>query len=161
MIMKKNLIYGLIGAVVGLLLTLFVIYLSAENVMMKEKDVNLSFEEAVELLKTTANAKGWSIPTVHDLQATMAKHGHQVNKVKVFELCHPGHANKVLQQDKERLVTSMMPCRVSIYEKSNGKVYVSWMNTGLMGSLMGGVVPEVMKDASRESEEIINVLLSK
>lgn len=159
--MKKNLIYGLIGAAVGLLLTLFVIYLSAEGMMMKEKEVNLNFEEAVELFESTTQAKGWSIPTVHDLQATMAKHGHKVNKVKVFEMCHPEHANRVLQQDKERLVSSMMPCRVSIYEKSNGKVYVSWMNTGLMGSLMSGVVPSVMKDASRESGEIVNVLLSK
>lgn len=159
--MKKNLIYGLIGAVVGLLLTLLVIYISAEGIMMKEKQVNMKFDDAVELFEKTTVAKGWSIPTVHDLQETMAKHGYTVNKVKVFELCHPDHANKVLQQDKERVVSSMMPCRVSIYEKSDGKVYVSWMNTGLMGGMMKGVVPEVMNDASRESREIVDVLLAR
>ncbi len=159
--MKQTVIYGLIGLLVGILITFLVLYMSAESMMMKEKQLNLNFEQAVELFESTTVSKGWSIPTVHDLQATMAKHGHKVNKVKVFELCHPEHANKVLMQDQERLVTSMMPCRVSIYEKSDGKVYVSWMNTGLMGSLMSGVVPEVMKDASRESGEIIDVLLSK
>jgi uncharacterized protein (DUF302 family) len=53
----------------------------------------------------------------------------------------------------------MMPCRVSIYEKSNGKVYVSWMNTGLMGGLFGGLVAEVMDDASAESLAMIQELL--
>jgi uncharacterized protein (DUF302 family) len=54
-----------------------------------------------------------------------------------------------------------MPCRVAIYEKSNGKVYVSRMNTGLMGKMMGGIIPEVMAVASRESEEMVAAIIKK
>lgn len=158
---NKGLIFGIAGVVVGILLTFTVIYFSAQSIMLTEKQVNMSFAEADTLFQKTTIDKGWKIATIHDLQATMKKYGKDVKSVKVYELCHPDHAYKVLSKDNERIVSSLMPCRVSIYEKSNGKVYVSWMNTGLMGSLMEGVVPEVMNDASRESEEIIEVLLAR
>jgi len=158
---KKNLIYLSSAFLGGVLLVFAIIYFSAQGIMMKEKQLNISFAEADTLFQQTTIAKGWKVVTVHDMQATMKKNGKDVKSIKVYELCHPEHAYKVLSQDAERIVSSLMPCRVSIYEKSNGKTYVSWMNTGLLGSLMKGVVPEVMKDASRESEEIISVLLSK
>lgn len=158
---KKNLIFLTSGVVGGVLLMLFVMYISAEGIMLKEKPVNMNFEQAVELFEKTTLEHGWKIPTVHDLQATMTKFGKNVKKVKVFEICHPNHAYKILSRDDERIVSSMMPCRVAIYEKSDGKVHVSWMNTGLMGGLMKGIVPEVMNDASDESKKIIDVLLSK
>lgn len=158
---KKNLIYLSSAFLGGVLVVIAIMFLSAQGIMMKEKQLNISFAEADTLFQQTTITKGWKVATIHDLQATMKKFGKDVKSVKVFEICHPEHAYKVLSQDAERIVSSMMPCRVSIYEKSNGKVYISWMNTGFMGSLMKGVVPEVMKDASRESEEIINVLLSK
>jgi uncharacterized protein (DUF302 family) len=158
---KKNLIYLSGGVLSGVLLVFVIIYFSAQEIMMKEKQLNISFAEADILFQQTTTAKGWKLATTHDLQATMKKFGKDVKSINVYEICHPEHAYKILSKDAERIVSSMMPCRVSIYEKSNGKVYISWMNTGLMGSLMKGVVPEVMSDASRESEEIINVLLSK
>jgi len=159
--MKKQIIFGVIGVLAGVALTLAIIYLSAQSVMMKEKQVNLTFTEAVELFEKTTLEKGWKIPAIHDLKETMNKFGKDVANVKVFELCHPDHAYKILSRDNERIVTSLMPCRISIYEKSDGKVYISWMNTALMGSMMKGVVPEVMSDASRESFEIVEVLLKK
>jgi uncharacterized protein (DUF302 family) len=158
---KKALIFGFSGILAGILLSFTIIYFSAQGIMLKEKSVNLSFAEADSLFQKTTIEKGWKIATIHDLQATMKKFDKDVKSVKVYELCHPEHAYKILSQDAERIVSSLMPCRISIYEKSDGKVYVSWMNTGLMGSVMEGVVPEVMSDASRESKEIIDVLLAK
>jgi uncharacterized protein (DUF302 family) len=156
---KSQLVYGLGGIVLGIFVTFMVIYMSAQSVMMNEEKLRYNFEDAVELFEKTTLEKGWKIPAVHDLQATMTKFGKEVRKIKVFELCHPEHAYEILSRDKERIVSSLMPCRVSIYEKSDGKVYISWMNTGLMGKMMEGVVPEVMEAASRESEEIIFTLL--
>jgi len=54
-----------------------------------------------------------------------------------------------------------MPCCIAVYEKTDGKTYVSWMNTGLMGKMMKGVVPGVMKVASEESEQIVKPLFSR
>jgi len=39
-----------------------------------------------------------------------------------------------------------MPCTLAVYEADDGKVYISKMNTGLMGKLFGGTVAEVVGD---------------
>lgn len=159
--MIKGLLFILIGLVAGAGITMLVVYKSAPGMMMKEGESRFNFDESVMVFEETALGMGWSIPAVHDLQATMAKFGHDVRRVKVFELCHPDHAIKILEQDQERIVSSMMPCRVSIYEKSDGKTYVSWMNTAMMGRMMGGIVAEVMGVASAESLEMINTITIK
>jgi uncharacterized protein (DUF302 family) len=157
--MKKSVIIVAVGVLAGILLTFGIIFITAQSIMLTEKESKYSFEKSVELFEKTAFANGWKIPTVHDMQKTMDTFGKDVISAKVFELCHPEHAYEILSRDKERIVMSMMPCRVAIYEKSNGKTYVSYMNTGLMGSMMKGVVPKVMKVASNESEQIIAPLL--
>jgi len=139
----------------GVILTLGIIFLSAQSVMLKENQSKYDFEKSVEVFSDYVLEKGWKIPKIHDMQETMNKFGKDVLQGKVFELCHPVHAYEILSRDNERIVMSMMPCRVAIYEKSDGKTYVSWMNTGLIGQMMKGVVPKVMKAASRESEELI------
>ncbi len=157
--MKKSLLIATSGVIGGIVIALVVTFLSAQSIMLKESESKYSFEKSVEMFEQSAIENGWSIPTVHDMQKTMDKFDKDVLNAKVFELCHPEHAYEILSRDRERIVLSMMPCRIAIYEKSNGKTYISWMNTGLMGSMMKGVVPEVMKNASAESEEIVSPLL--
>jgi uncharacterized protein (DUF302 family) len=157
--MKKQILWGVGGLGLGLLLAFLGLIISAPGLMVSEAELEHTFDDAVALFEETVKDHGWKIPTVHNLQGTMDKFGYDVAAVKVFELCHPDHASKILTQDNERIVSNMMPCRVSIYEKSNGKVYVSWMNTGLMGGLFGGLVAEVMDDASAESLAMIQELL--
>lgn len=158
---KETLITGLIGILIGVILVFVIIFLSAQSLMLSERKLNLSFEEADTLFQKTTLEKGWKLATIHDLKATMNKFGKDVKQAKVYEICHPEHAYKILSRDDERIVTTMMPCRISIYEKSDGNVYISWMNTNLMGKLMKGVVPEVMSAASKESEDIVKVLLER
>lgn len=158
--MKTKLIYAGAGFAAGIVIIFIVMFSSAQSLMLKEEVSKYNYEESVELFRKTALEHGWQIPTVHDMKLIMEKHNMgSVLPGIVFELCHPDHAYEILKRDAERIVMSMMPCRVAIYEKSDGKVYVSWMNTGLMGSMMKGVVPEVMKAASAESYAIISVLI--
>lgn len=158
--MFKKIAPYLVSLVVGFSIALAVIWNSAPGLMIIEDESKYSFTESVEKFEQKALADGWKIPTVHDLQKTMANFGKDVLSVKVFELCHPEHAYEILSRDAERVVSSLMPCRVAIYERSNGKTYISRMNSSLMGSMMGGVVPDVMKIAFAESEAIISVLLN-
>ena len=157
--MRKEFIFGLIGLIGGILLTTLVAYKAAPSMMMKEAVSLYDFKTSVEKFEQTVHDMGWKIPAVHDLAETMEINGYQVNNVKVFELCHPDHAYHILSRDDERIVSSMMPCRVSIYEKSDGRTYVSWMNTSMMGNMMGGVIADVMGEATADSEAMISVLL--
>ena len=103
--------------------------------------------------------KKWKVSVVHDLQETLKKNGTEVLPIKVFALCNPIHSSKILLKDDERIVSSLMPCRVSVYEKSNGKSYISRMNTGVLAKSIGGIVEEVMIASSKEVEEILSTLI--
>ncbi len=153
--MKREFIFAIAGLVIGIVLTSFMAYKSAPGMMLKEAESKYNFEQSVAVFEKTALDMGWKIPTVHDMKETMDNFGKDVRSAKVFELCHPEHAYEILKLDDERIVSSMMPCRVSIYEKSDGKTYVSWMNTAMMGNMMGGVIADVMGIASADSESMI------
>ena len=157
--MRKHLLWAIGGLGAGLILAAVVMIVSAPPMMMTESVSQYDFEETLRVFEQTVADNGWKIPTVHDMQKTMDKYDHEVLDVMVYELCHPEHASRILKLDDERIVSSMMPCRVSFYKKSDGKVYISRMNSGLVGRLFGGVIAEVMNVAANESEMLIKPLL--
>ncbi len=160
--MKKSLLTGILGFVLGIIVTAVVVYKAAPGMMILEDESKFAtFEETVETFEQSVKDHDWKISTIHDLQKSMAKFGTDVMAVKVFELCHPEHAGRILAKSDERIVSSLMPCRVAIYEKADGKVYISRMNSGLMASTMGGIIPEVMDEAASQNEEILEAVLSE
>lgn len=139
--------------------------------MVENKETNLmtkmfletlspfDFGSTVELLSKEIENKSWKISNVYDLQKTLNQHGKDVLPVKVFSLCHPNHSSRILEKDSERIISSMMPCRVSIYEKADGKTYISRMNSSMIAAGLGGIAEQVMTESANEVEEIIEHIL--
>ena len=127
--------------------------------MFLENESKYNFAETVEKLTAEIEKKAWKVSAIHDLQETLKKNGTEVLPIKVFALCHPKHSSKILSKDDERIVSSLMPCRVSVYEKSNGRSYISRMNTGVLAKSIGGIVEEVMIASSKDVEEILSSLI--
>ncbi|MCX6161997.1 MAG: DUF302 domain-containing protein [Ignavibacteriae bacterium] len=123
--------------------------------MFIESKSRYNFTETVGKLTDTITVNGWKISVIHDLQESMKKSGVDVLPVKVFELCNPKYSSRLLTKDDERLYSSLMPCRFSVYEKSDGNTYISRMNSGLLAGQIGGLVEEVMQGATDETENII------
>jgi uncharacterized protein (DUF302 family) len=92
------------------------------------------FNTTVDRLVKEIEDKSWNISYIYDLQKTMEKNGKMVLPVKVFSLCRPNHSSKILEKDSERIISSMMPCRVSVYEKYDGKTYISRINSLIIAS---------------------------
>jgi len=157
--MKKHLILALSYLVAGVVLSTLFLLKSSPDLMLKEDPCKYSFDECVSRFEAAVLEKGWTIPTVHDLQKSLQKHGKEVNRVKVFAICSPEHAVKILKGDNERVVSSMMPCRVAIYEKSDGRTYASRMNSGLFARGMKRNVRTVMKTAYSDTEEILAAII--
>lgn len=126
-----------------------------------ETESPFNFEISVEKLTETINEAGWKTPAIHDLQQTMRNFGKDVMSVKVFEICHPKHSSRILELNDERVVSALMPCRISVYEKKNGKSYFSRINSGLIAGSIGGIIAEVMNDATNDIETIIQKTISK
>ena len=126
-----------------------------DNLFIESKS-KFNLQQTVLKLTEAVAKSDWKLIHMHDLQELMHKNGHDVLPAKVMEICAPSFAFKLLSSDQERVYSNMMPCRLSVYEKADGKTYVSRMNIELFASQMGGVVQEVMQIAFRGAEGFIN-----
>lgn len=125
-----------------------------------EKESLFGFNETVEILTTAATDREWGNPATHDLQATLAKSGKTVRPVKVIEICKPAYSGELLAKSDERVISVMMPCRISVYEKADGKVYVSTINVKSMVSGMPDSIRVAMTGAAIEMDEIVRAVTS-
>lgn len=155
----KTLLYLVVGVVLGVSAACTFSMNEVPNLMIAEDESPLDQAATVAALQQAAKERGWKVPTVHHLHKSLAKMGHQVEPVSVIALCQPEHAAKLLKDDAARVVTSMMPCRISVYRKADGEVMISRMNSGLMSRFFGAPVSEVMQQAAAETEEIVQSVL--
>ncbi len=125
------------------------------NKIVIEQQSRFDFEKTVDTLVADAMRREWKVPAVHDLQLSLAKSGKKVRPVKVIEICKPRYSGQMLEQNHERIMSVMMPCRISVYEKEDGMVYVGLINTGDITSGLQQNIAAVMKEASAETFEIV------
>ena len=117
------------------------------------------FDRTVELLTEAAGRKEWQVPALHDLQLSLAKSGKAVKSVKVIEICKPQYSGQMLEKNDERIVSVMMPCRISVYLKDDGKTYVALLNGSALSAEMPENVRNVMTSSSDEVFEIVESVI--
>ena len=125
------------------------------NRMFFENKSRFGFEETINQLTELVPENEWKIIQMLDLQETMRKNGKDVLPVKVVEMCKPDYAYQLLSEDSQRIYSNMMPCRVSVYEKSDGITYISRMNSAMFAEQIGGVMQDVMSKAFDDVEKMI------
>ncbi len=144
----------LIGVLAGVLLAAAAAKLMMPRMMIVTRPSRLGYEETIEKLSgNIERAEGWVLQNVWDMNESMAKHGVEFpQRVRKLNLCNAGYAKEVLTD--ERWASSMMPCGIAVWEDDSGGVWVSRMNTGLMGKIFGGTIARVMggKVASDERQ---------
>jgi len=81
-----------------------------------------SFEKASADLDAAVKRHGFGVLHVHDLGNTLRSKGVVFDKdCKVFEVCNPGQAAKVLSTDMR--LNMALPCRISVFtEKGKTKI---------------------------------------
>lgn len=110
----------------------------------------LDFEQTVSALKEAAQTHGWDIPMEHDLQKNYQDAGFSdMSKVTTLYFCHPEGGYRILQDDEYKPMTVMMPMGVSVYETTEGQVYISGMNLERMSMMFGGEVKEVLQEGAK------------
>ena len=129
--------------------------------MFIENESIYGFNDTVEKLSESIVSNGWKVTHVHDLHETLKKNNFDVLPVKVLEVCRPDYSVKILRNDSERIYSSLMPCRLSVYETSDGKTKISRMNSGVLAAQIGGIVEEVMSMAFNDMESILKQYIKK
>jgi uncharacterized protein (DUF302 family) len=75
------------------------------------------FEQAVTDLETAVKQHQFGVLHVHDLGATLRSKGIDfADQCKVFEVCNPQQAAKVLAIDMQ--LNMALPCRISVFSKN-------------------------------------------
>lgn len=120
-----------------------------------ETPSKLGLAASVARIKAEAKRLGWKIPKIYDMQKTMRKHGHKVRPMLVLSVCKPDLAVKLVGRDDSRMVAAMMPCRVAVYTKADGKTYLSRVNGANLASMMPPRVARVMGAAARGLEQLL------
>lgn len=129
------------------------------NKMIIEQLSPYDFDRTVELLTEAAGRKEWQMPAIHDLQNSLAKSGKAVKPVKVIEICKPQFSGQMLEKNDERIVSVMMPCRISVYLKDDGKTYIALLNGSALASGMPENVKSIMTEASDEVFKIVESVI--
>jgi len=129
------------------------------NQIIIEQVSPFNVDTTVEKLIAAAALKEWQNPAVHNLQQSLAKSGKTVRPVQVIEICKPEYSGKMLEKNDERIVSVMMPCRISVYEKEDGKTYVALLNMAEMISGLSPVAIEAIRGATNESRDIVKSVI--
>lgn len=145
----------LIGIVTGLALGLLIAFFISPSLMFREDKYSKDLDTTVAELEKEIEKRGWKVPVIHDLQATLKKFGKDVKGVRIMEICNPDLSYEILSRSEEMMVSSMMPCRISVYEKEDGSVWISRMNSGFLAKPMSPVIRKTMSAAASDVEEII------
>jgi uncharacterized protein (DUF302 family) len=137
-----------IGFAAGVALTLAMGWLLMPRLMLREHVSPFGVDETVARISQKAIAAGWVISSVSALSDSIKKNGGgELPPIRLVNLCQAQYAFRILREDAGKVVSVMMPCTISVYQKADGKTYVGVMNAGLLGTMMGGTVAEVMGGA--------------
>jgi len=118
-------------------------------------EVNRPFAAAVESLRNEVRAAGWSVLNTTNMSGVLAERGFNVLPVLIFDLCSGKYAAQILARNEFRFISSLMPCRVSLYQTSDGKVFISRMNAAAFAPMMPAELGRVLLQSSSEIEAII------
>lgn len=99
-----------------------------------------SVDEAVAAIEAKAQEKGFRVLHIHDVKATLAAKGFEIEPMNIVEICNAGFASQVLAKDKK--ISLMLPCPISVFVEA-GKTYIS--------ALKPRVIADHYPDANVES----------
>jgi uncharacterized protein (DUF302 family) len=93
-----------------------------------------SFEQAATDLDAAVKRNGFGVLHVHDIGATLRGKGVEfANQCRVFEVCNPNQAAKVMATDMR--LNMALPCRISVYTEG-GKTHIGMIKpSGILSAL--------------------------
>jgi uncharacterized protein (DUF302 family) len=132
---------------------------SMGELMVHEAKSPYDFEKTVAVITEEARHQGWVIPKVHDFQKSLLKFDQDdPGRIKVVKVCKPEYAARLLRQDDSKFVSVLMPCSLSVYEKSDGHTYVAAMNMELMSMLFQGDIGDTLSAVAEEDKSILSFM---
>ncbi len=145
------------GLVAGMGVVGALAYVFAGNLMFNERVSPFGVEETVARIQHNiqATGNGWSLSGLRNPARAIESSGGNALPVLMVEACSPKYSKPILNEDSVRFLSILMPCKVSVYKKNDGKVYIGTMNAGLMGKMFGPLVGDVMSQVAEDQQKFL------
>jgi len=146
------------GLVFGAFFTGLALNISSEKMMLMEIKSPYEFEKTVDVISNRINNSGdWKVTNIIDQNKAVVDGGAPtIGKYVIIKYCSPSYSSEMLQGDNTKKIGVMMPKSFAVYEKSNGQVYISTANGGVMGKMFGPDAAKVLEKVSLEVEGIMS-----
>jgi uncharacterized protein (DUF302 family) len=114
-----------------------------------------TFDQASTDLDAAVKRHGFGVLHVHDLGATLRSKGIAFdNECRVFEVCNPGQAAKVLASDMR--LNMALPCRISVYTEQ-GQTHIGLIKPAQMLAMLSTEPALAQVAAEVEAKTILMV----
>jgi uncharacterized protein (DUF302 family) len=145
------------GVVVGVALSVFLALKLMGGMMFSEVPSPFTVEETTARIQQNIQAagNGWSISGLRNPAKPVEADGGNVLPVLLIEACSSVYSGPILKMDEVRFLSLLMPCKISIYKKKDGKVYIGILNAGLIGRLFGSVVGDIMDKVVADQKKFL------
>ena len=115
-----------------------------------------SFNQAATELELAVIKNGFGVLHVHDLASTLRAKGISFSEeCKIFEVCNPIQAAKVLYADM--LLNMALPCRISVFTES-GKTKIGLIKPAQMLSALSNdsTLAEIAKEVETSTIKMVD-----
>jgi uncharacterized protein (DUF302 family)/RNA polymerase-binding transcription factor DksA len=114
-----------------------------------------SVANAARDLEAAVQKHKFGVLHVYDLKETLTKKGHPLEpECRIFEVCNPAHASKILQRDMR--VNMALPCRISVFEDQGVTKIGTILPTEMLRMLSAD--PE-LAEVARSVEQTIKAII--
>jgi len=119
------------------------------------KDVNLSFQAALERTTQALQQQGFGVLTDIDVAATMKKKLNvDMPPYRILGACNPPLAHRAISADPQ--IGLLLPCNVVVRQDQAGKVRVEFMDPNAVLELVDK--PDVTALATEVRERLVKVM---
>jgi uncharacterized protein (DUF302 family) len=155
--MFKSIRGVVLGLALGLVLALAAAWNMAGSLMFEEQISPFPMEETVARIQQNIEARGngWALIGLRYPAKPLEADGMHALPVMLIEACSSKYSGPILQDDKVRFLSLLMPCKIGVYKKNDGKVYIGIMNAGLIGKLFGSMVGGIMANVVKDQESFL------
>jgi len=120
--------------------------------LIEEYCSKLGFKETVAELGNQIKAEnGWQVRT----SSCSLPNPQDGTRAVAIKLCNGVYASELINDENARKTAVMIPSTFAVYQKSNGKTYISKLNISLLGSLLGGRAKVIFSGKIADDQKVI------
>jgi uncharacterized protein (DUF302 family) len=116
-----------------------------------------SVPDAADDLERAVQRHGFGVLHVYDLKETLTRKGYPLgSQCRIYEVCNPQHASRVLQRDMR--VNMALPCRVSVFEDGGSAKIGTILPTAMLSALSAD--PQ-LDEVARQVEATLKAIIDE